>query len=171
MLSRESADRLAIRELIDRYHAAINRHDWELLDTLFAPDAVWEARAPIDLRFDGHDAVMTGLRNSVLRQELLVQTCSGVTVVLEDASRAMVTSTLIEFGRERENGHPWCAVAFYDDEVRKDHGRWKFTRRALQVRYLGDSSLTGQVFVPERICPAGNSAPTKGSFGRMLGWG
>lgn len=171
MLSRESADHLAIRELIDRYHAAINRHDWALLDTLFAPDAVWEARAPIDLRFDGHDAVMAGLRNSVLRQELLVQTCSGVTVMLDSASRAMVTSTLIEFGREKESGHGWCAVAFYDDEVRKDHGRWKFTRRILQVRYIGDSALAGQVIEPERVCPTGNSVPTKGSFGLMLGWG
>jgi ketosteroid isomerase-like protein len=171
MLSRESADRLAIRELIDRYHAAINRHDWELLDTLFASDAVWEAHAPINLRFDGHEAVMNGLRNSVLRQELLVQSCSGVNVMMEDASRTKVTSTLIEFGREKESGHGWCAVAFYDDEVRKDHGRWKFARRTLQVRYIGDPSLAGQVFAPERICPAGETTLPRGSFDRMLGWG
>lgn len=157
MLSGDIADRFAIRELIENYHAAINRHDWELLAEVFTPDAVWQALAPINLKFDGHEEIMTGLRSSVLRQELLVQSCSGVTVTLNDADAATVTSTLIEFGREKDGGDGWSAVAFYGDEVRKAQGEWRFTRRTLQVRYLGDPSLAGQVFAPERLRSADNA--------------
>jgi ketosteroid isomerase-like protein len=141
-----AADRLALRELVERYHAAINERDFVLLADVFAPDAVWEALAPVNLRFEGHDAILAGLRQSVGRQEVLVQSCSGVVVTLRDRATASIRSTLMEFGRERDGGAGWEAVGFYDDEVRKDDGTWRFIRRTLRVRYMGQREVPGEAF-------------------------
>ncbi len=138
-------DRVAIRELIDRYHSAVNTQNWKFFAELFTPTAAWKALDPINLCFEGHEAIMAGLRKSVLRQEMLVQTCAGVVVNLTAETTGKVTSTLIEFGREIDGGQRWSAVAFYDDEVRKQHGAWRFQRRTLQVRYLGSPDLSGAV--------------------------
>ncbi|MGH6613712.1 nuclear transport factor 2 family protein [Sphingomonas sp.] len=145
MTNEQTSARIAIRELIDRYHAAINHRDWTMLATLFAPDAIWQALAPIDLRFDGHGAVLAGLRASVLRQELLVQASSGLIIDLDDADTASVQSTLIEFGRESGTGTGWSAIAFYSDTVRRLGDDWRFARRTLRVRYMGELAVTGRV--------------------------
>lgn len=139
-------DHVLIRELIERYHAAVNRQDWDLLAAVFAEDARWEALQPVNLLFEGRTAVLEGLQASVLRQELLVQSCAGVVIDLISDSTAYVQSTLIEFGREPGNVAPWMAVGFYDDEARKEGSTWRFVRRTLSVRYLGNADLSGDVF-------------------------
>jgi hypothetical protein len=144
MTSDETTARVAVRDLIDRYHAAINRREWGLLSDLFAADAVWEALSPIDLRFEGHDAVISGLKASVGRQEVLVQSSSGLVIDLNGPDSATVQSTLIEFGRE--NGSGWSAVGFYADNVVLQGGSWRFVRRTLRVRYMGNAQVGGQVF-------------------------
>jgi ketosteroid isomerase-like protein len=140
-----TADRVALRELVDRYHAAINQRDFALLGDVFAPDAVWEALAPVNLRFEGHRSVIEGLRQSVGRQEVLVQSCSGVVITLRDARTASIHSTLTELGRERDGGAGWEAIGFYDDEARKDGDTWRFVRRTLRLRYMGKRDLPGEV--------------------------
>jgi len=140
--------RAAIRDLVDSYHAAINHRDWDLLSGLFAADAVWQALPPIDLRFDGHEAVVSGLKASVSRQELLVQSSSGLVIDLNlnGPEVATVRSTLIEFGREKDSGSGWSAVAFYADDVVFKNGAWRFARRTLRVRFMGEARVVGQVF-------------------------
>lgn len=139
-------DRSPIRELIDGYHAAINLQDWNLLEKLFSDHATWQATEPVNLRFEGRSAVVEGLRQSVLRQELLVQTCSGILIRPTSNRTAAVTSTLVEFGREAaSDGDRWMAVGFYEDEVAEADGIWRFDHRTLRVRYLGPIDLGGEV--------------------------
>lgn len=38
-------DRLAIEDLLIRYCTAIDNHDWELMDTVFVPDGIWDSTA------------------------------------------------------------------------------------------------------------------------------
>jgi ketosteroid isomerase-like protein len=156
-----TVDRAALRDLIDQYHAAINHRDFTLLAGVFASDAVWEALAPINLHFEGRDAVLEGLRQSVGRQELLVQSSSGVVITLRDARTASIRSTLTEIGRERDGGAGWEAVGFYDDEARKDDdGVWRFVRRTFRVRYMGPrgrsrSGKRGALMALRRLAPLG----------------
>jgi ketosteroid isomerase-like protein len=136
-----------IRELIDHYHAAINMQDWPLLGEIFAQDAVWEARAPFNMRFEGREAIVKGLIASVARQEMIVQSSSGVAIKVDSEDVANVRSTLIEFGREADGGRGWSAVAFYFDEVRRSGGVWRFAKRSLQLRYE-DNAPVGSNIVP-----------------------
>jgi ketosteroid isomerase-like protein len=137
--------RFEIHELIDRYHAAINLQDWSLLGELFAQDAVWEARAPFNMRFEGREAIVKGLIASVARQEMLVQSSSGIAIEVHSSDFANIRSTLIEFGREANSGRGWSAVAFYFDRVRRDGGVWRFAERSLQLRYEDDAPIGSNI--------------------------
>jgi hypothetical protein len=149
--------RLGIRELLDRYHAAVNHLDFPLLTTLFAVDAVWEAAPPVGLRFQGREAVLAGLRTSMARQELLVQSNSGVVIEMTGPDEASVRSTLIEFGREVGTGAGWRAIAFYYDRVVREDGVWRFRQRSLRVRYMEDVAVPGQLFDVEELEARGHS--------------
>ncbi|HSI47933.1 MAG TPA: nuclear transport factor 2 family protein [Ideonella sp.] len=141
-----SLDTLAIRELVDAWHAAVNLRDISLLHDAFEPSAVWEVLAPVNLRHEGRDAILKGLQESMGRQELLVQLCSGLVVTLRGDSAASAVSTLVEQGRETKESAPWMAIAFYRDELVKRDGRWRFATRSLHVRYLGPLDLRGTSF-------------------------
>jgi ketosteroid isomerase-like protein len=140
-----SAKQTAIRELLDTYHGAINFSDWAALEGVFTEDATWEALPPIGLRFEGRPAVLEGLKQSVGRQELLVQNSSGILIKFAVDGSASVRSTLSEFGKEKGTGKGWRAIAVYFDRVVQRDGSWRFQRRTLQLRYQGDSPAPGQV--------------------------
>ncbi len=139
MTNEEVADRLAIRELCDRYHAMVNTRDWSLIADLFAPDAVWTVLPPIDLRFVGLEAITSGIIASVERQALLVQTSSGLVINLGDG-RAALRSTLMEVGRE-PNMAGWFAVALFEDEVVRVDGAWRFAARTVRLQHSGGLPL------------------------------
>lgn len=145
-----TTSRQEIRELLESYHAAVNHRDWELLESVFAKDAVWEAKPPVNLRFEGGVAILDGLKASILRQELLIQTCSGVVVDLKGAANASVRSTLVELGRDATTAKGWTALAFYYDEVIKIDKAWRFMRRTLRLHYASDFPLPGDVFQAAR---------------------
>jgi SnoaL-like protein len=140
-----TAGTTAIRELLDTYHGAINFRDWIALESVFTEDASWEALSPIDLRFEGRHAILEGLKQSVGRQELLVQSSSGVLIDFAEDGSASVRSTLSEFGKEKGTGKGWRAMAEYFDRVVRREGLWRFQRRTLRLRYQGDSPAPGPV--------------------------
>ncbi|MFL5560800.1 MAG: nuclear transport factor 2 family protein [Gemmatimonadaceae bacterium] len=147
-LDRSAGDRLALRELIDAYHAAVNMRDLDQLAALFTADAIWEAMPPVGLRFEGRAAIRDGLRGTIGKQEMLVQSSSGVHIETLGDDEALIRSTMIELGREVEGGRGWCAVAFYlDRAVRDEEPRaWRFARRTLHLRYMQQLSVAGEVF-------------------------
>lgn len=129
------ADRLAIRELVDRYNDAINHRDWPMLATLFAPDAVWEIAAPVHLRLEGAPKIAGGIRWAVSRQEVLVQVTSAVVIESSAPDRATVRSTMTEFSRVREGDAGMQSVGTFYDQVSKLDGAWCFAQRLFRVRY------------------------------------
>jgi ketosteroid isomerase-like protein len=146
-----SLDNLQIRELIDAWHAAVNLRDVSLLHDGFEPAALWEVLAPVNLRHEGRDAILKGLRESMERQELLVQLNSGLVVTLRGDSEASAVSTLVEQGRESKQATPWMAIGFYRDELVKHGGRWRFAKRSLHLRYMGPLDLRGTSLSPQGL--------------------
>jgi len=135
--------RIEIREVLDRYHAAVNLRDWQLLGTLFAQDAVWEVGPPASLHFEGCERVVSEIQKSVLRQEFLVQSNFAVVIDLKSHDTATARSTIIEFGREPNGGKGMQVVGFYDDELARIDGTWKYVRHTMRVRYMNDAPLPG----------------------------
>jgi ketosteroid isomerase-like protein len=139
-----TARRLEIRELLDRYHAAVNTRDFALLNTLFAKQAVWEVGPPVNLHVEGRDAIVQAIRQSVERQEFLVQINSAVVIDLRDSNHASAHSTIVEFGRE-PGGKGMQVVGFYDDELVREDGAWKYARHAMRVQFMNDAPVEGRL--------------------------
>jgi hypothetical protein len=139
------ADRLAIRELVDRYNDAINHREWTVLTGLFTPDAVWEMAAPVNLRFEGAPKIAGGIRWSVSRQDVLVQVSSAVVIEGNGPDRASVRSTMIEFGRPREGEPGMHSAGTYYDQVSRVDGVWRFAHRVFRVRYTDNVAVPGEV--------------------------
>jgi hypothetical protein len=137
--------RIEIREVLDRYHAAVNLRDWHLLGTLFAYDAVWEVGPPVNLHFQGRERIVSEIQKSVLRQEFLVQNACAVVIDVKSPDAATARSTIIEFGREPNGGKGMQVVGFYDDDLARVDGTWKYKRHAMRVRYMNDAPLPGKL--------------------------
>lgn len=137
----ETADRLAIRELVDRYSLAVTRRDWEAVARCFHPNARW--RASVGYDFQGRETIRESLKQVVESLEFLVQMTHACVIDDLTADRARVTSVLKEFGR-RPNGQGGVFVlGVYTDAVIKADGRWVFQDRDFQVHYIDTAAPPG----------------------------
>jgi ketosteroid isomerase-like protein len=143
-------DRLAIRSLIDTYTDALNRQDWGTMPGLFTADAVWQASGPVELRFEGRDALVAALQGMISSLEFLLQNNSAVVIELSgDRARARVS--LSELGRNRA-GKGMSNFGMYLDDLVKSEGRWRFQRRSFRFRYAEAPAVSGQVFALPPPC-------------------
>ena len=134
------ADQRAIRDLVDRYQRAINLRDWDALGALFTDDAVWEADAPIRLRFVGRDAIVKGLLQwSVGGHALLVGSDSGLRIDASGHGRARAESTLLQFGEASGTSAGLRAVATLSSELVKRGGVWCFERCSIDLGEHGEA--------------------------------
>lgn len=127
--------RAEIRELLDLYHAAVNGRDWALLPRIFTETAIWDAPAPIGARFSGLAELERGFAESVGRQELLVQSSSGVVIDFVSAAEALVRSTMVEFGREPDKV-TWTAVVRFEDTAVLTQAGWRIAARKVLVDHV-----------------------------------
>lgn len=137
-------DRLRIREVIERFHDAVNQRDFASIGALFAADGVWEVAAPFDRRLEG-PGIAAGVAENVGRLEFLVQTCSPIVIELLDAANATARTSMQEWGRFKD-GTSMRVAGTYFDTLRKDGGAWRFVHRVFHARYADDAVLTGQIF-------------------------
>lgn len=133
-------DYRGIRELLERYHCAINLRDWDALGALFTDDAVWEARAPARLRFVGRAAIVKGLLQwSVGRHALLVGSDSGLRIDASRDGRARTESTLLQFGQASGANTGLRAVEMLSSELVKQGGVWRFARCSIDLDRRGEA--------------------------------
>lgn len=134
------ADVRAIRDLLDRYHRAINFRDWDALGALFAEDAVWEARAPLRMRFVGRAAIVRGLLQwSVGGRALLVQGASEPRIDALGDGRARARSTLLQLGEASRESAGLRAVAVLSSDLVRQGGAWRFKRCRIELDDPGEA--------------------------------
>ncbi|MFT4267129.1 MAG: nuclear transport factor 2 family protein [Xenophilus sp.] len=136
-------DRLQIRELIERFHDAVNHGEPERLGLLFAPDAIWEVAPPFQHRFEGPENIVAGISETVGKLDFLFQTCSPIVIDLQ-GNVATARTSMQEFGRFKDGGAMRVAGTYFD-AFQKKAGVWRFTRRTFRARYADDAPLPGTV--------------------------
>ncbi|APR82241.1 Hypothetical protein A7982_07590 [Minicystis rosea] len=145
------SDHVAIREIVARFHDAVNHRELAGIGDLFTEDAVWEVLSPYDFRLEGRAAIATGIPASVGRTEVLEQTVSTTIVHVESPERAVARSTLSEVGRFPDGRGMFVTGTYFDHLVKRD-GVWRFARRTFHPRFADDRSLSGHAHtahVPE----------------------
>jgi ketosteroid isomerase-like protein len=137
----ETQNRLAIRELIDRYTVAVSRRDWDAVAACFHEDGRW--RTSVGHDFQGRPAVREGIRAAVEARGFLIQMTHGMTIDALTDDRAETTSVLNEFGAAAAV----FVLGLYHDTVTKVDGRWGFAERRFQVHYIDSGPLNGNIVV------------------------
>jgi hypothetical protein len=137
----EIADRVAIRELIDRYTVGVSTRDWERVGACFADDARWTTSVGHD--FQGVAAIVAGIRKVVEVRKFLIQMTHGMTIETLDGDNAETTSILNEFG----TGDSIFVLGTYHDKLVKADGTWRFKSRLFKVHYIDTTPMSGNAMV------------------------
>ena len=139
----EVSDRLAVKDLINRYSDAVSRRDFGYVATLFADDAEWRCGPPFNLHFEG-TAIASSLLAAVAAYDMIVQT-SAASVIELDGDRAKARTMLFEMGRETADGPGFVQYGVYDDVIERFGNEWKFVSRHFHP-YYRDDALPGTFF-------------------------
>jgi ketosteroid isomerase-like protein len=136
-------DRLAIRELAERYALAVDRRDGAALGALFTEDGELHIPRPPEsldpvIQTKGRDAIERGIR-VMDRFAATMHAVVGHVIEL-DADRATgVVSCIAHHVRDGKDV-VW-ALRYHDDYTREPDG-WRFTRRSLHIAFLEERPVT-----------------------------
>ncbi|MEM7410119.1 MAG: nuclear transport factor 2 family protein [Myxococcota bacterium] len=121
-------DRLAIRELVDRYSDAVSRFDLAVWETLWAEDGEWELMGNhlrgAEAIHDFWKAVLGSLEFVFFQAQPVAVDISGDRAT----GRVLVAETL-----KPKNGDRRVVQATYDDTYTKRDGEWRFQTRRHHV--------------------------------------
>jgi ketosteroid isomerase-like protein len=135
------ADELAIRGLAHAFADAVNRQDAAAFESLWEDDGVWEIGAPLPSSAKGSSNIAAQLLRLWEPLDFFVQQVhSGVVTI--DGERATSRWSVQETGRRRDGG-PYNNHAFYEDELVKRDGTWRFVRRTYRYLWLDLKSEIG----------------------------
>lgn len=143
------ADHLAIRDLLDRYTDALNRRDWNTLQTLFCADGVWDAggpeMGPQAFRFAGAAQCAQGIAALVAPAELCVQSNHAVVIEVRGAE-ASARSTINELVLMPAAPGMMTVWGMYHDTLRREaDGEWRFRERCFRFSWVDTGGAKGQV--------------------------
>jgi hypothetical protein len=152
----EWLERLAIADLIGRYSDSVTRADWDHMEAVFAPDAMWESPA-LGMRFESAGAFREHMARTTA-YDVLIQTAHSPVIRFLDPGQAQATTTVHELVRGQRHvdsplgkaGTPLNIEQYgiYYDDVAKLAGEWKFTHRLFMPVYTRTGCVTGEVLAP-----------------------
>jgi ketosteroid isomerase-like protein len=135
------ADELAIRALAYAFTDAVNRRDAGAFESLWDENGIWEIGAPLHSIANGAADIAAHMIQLAEPLEFFVQQVhSGVVVI--DGDQATARWSVQETGRARNKG-PYHNHAFYEDELVKREGAWRFARRSYRYVWLDLKSPIG----------------------------
>lgn len=130
MQAPEIADRLALRELADRYARIVDDRDYALVDRVFTADA--ELVGP-DFRLEGTDAIRQALRG--IERYTATQHCMGQQSLELDGDEARGEVYCVAYhvleAPEGDLRIDWGIR--YRDAYRREPAGWRIARRELQI--------------------------------------
>jgi uncharacterized protein (TIGR02246 family) len=142
----ELADRMAIRDLADRYAMAVTCRDWTAVADCFHEDADW-AVPGVGLAFAGRDQIAEGIRGAVEPNAFHMLMPHAFVIDSLDADRATARSVLHEVFQVPGGTGGAKVLGVYTDVIAKREGEWRFASRRFDIYLMDGSGLPGQVMV------------------------
>jgi hypothetical protein len=144
-------DRLAIRDVVERYSVSVTRRDWDEMASCFHENARWHTSLGHD--FKTRQGIREGIREVVEAMEFLVQMPHGQVIDDLTADRAKGRLVLNEMGRITGGAAGVFVLGVYDDVFTKIDGRWGFESRFFQAHYLDPAAPPGNIMVDYKAQP------------------
>ena len=148
MSLREISDRIAIGDLLTRYTVAIDKKDWNLLDTCFTPDA------SVDYTQSGgikgkYPEVRTWLSKALSVFPITQHFISNSTVEIkgDDATARTYVINPMVFINPDGSQHIFTVGAYYNDKLVHTRDGWRIADRFEEQAYL-DGSLPEALRIP-----------------------
>jgi hypothetical protein len=140
-INQDLADRLAIRELAERYCDATTRGDWAALESVWMPDGVWEEHAPFNGRQVGIKEIISSTRAMLDATDVFIQVCYGVVIheIAGDRAKAHAMVQGIARGSFGSN----INYVLFKDRLVKSNGAWRYAERDLHNIYVDTQALDG----------------------------
>ena len=130
----QAADELAIRALAHAFADAVNRRDAAAFESLWDDNGAWEIGEPLPSSAKGSANIAAQLLRLWDPLDFFVQQMhSGVVMI--DGDLATSRWSVQETARRRDGG-PYNNHAFYEDELAKRDGTWRFVRRTYRYLWL-----------------------------------
>ena len=146
----ELSDRAEIQDLIVRYGWAIDTKDWELLDTIFTPDAFLDYSSNPGGAKGVYPEARAWLAD-VLRYFPVTQHLMANTQVSLDGDRATARTMVYNpQGAATRSGKPhfFYVGARYDDELVRTADGWKISQR-VETSLFMDGTLPPELILPD----------------------
>jgi hypothetical protein len=149
----ELADRVAIRNLIDRFSLGVTARDQAAISSVLTADAEWRVGQPPDILLNGAGKIAAGIVTGLGSFEFLVQMVHSVVIDLA-GERATARSVIQEVGRLMGGASGIQMLGIYHDELRRADDGWRFARRFFEPICL-DTAAPGGAFVSAAVARTG----------------
>ena len=144
----EISDRIQIGDLLTRYTTAIDTKDYELLDSVFTPDAQVDYTSSGGIAGD-YPTARDWLERALSLFPVTVHFISNSTVELrgdEASARTYVINPML-FKNPDGSDHIFTVGAYYNDRLVRTEDGWRIRERIEEQAYL-DGSLPKALQVP-----------------------
>lgn len=146
-----TADRIALRELVERYALAVDARDLDTVVGLFTEDGVMLSHlmpgteeTPFERR--GHGQLRRALELGLAQYKRTTHVIGGQVIELEgdEATGATVCLAHHVYGTD-DGGERLLVMAIrYGDRYRRQDGFWRFGERRLKLEWREDRPLDGK---------------------------
>lgn len=137
-------DEMEIRALADRFSDAANRVDGAAFQNLWATDGVWEIGPPINVTFEGKENMATSVIRMLGLWDFFVQ-LTGPGVVNIQGERANARFYVNEIARKSSDKSGNYNLSLYEDDLVKEDGKWRFSKRSYRTIYQEAPKYEGLV--------------------------
>ena len=149
-LEGDSADRIALRDLVERYAWAVDARDIDAVVDLFCEEGVLLSQltagteeTPLERR--GHAQLRRALELGLAQYQQTTHVVGGQVVELAGSEAGGTTQCLAHHVYQSDAGDDRLLVMAirYHDRYRKQDGSWRFAERRLRLEWRDDRPLAG----------------------------
>ena len=126
-------DKAKIIEVMNLYAFALDAHEWELFDHIFTEDAVMDMGL-VGVTWTGRTEFKEGLKSSCAALDSHQHAMTGHLVHVDGATaHAFCYGNWTLVREAAEGGRAWMGLGWYDDELVRVDGAWRFRRRVCRL--------------------------------------
>lgn len=145
----EVSDRIEINDLLIRYTDAIDKKDYELLDSCFTPDARLDYTSAGGIAGD-YPKVRAWLEKALAPFPMTVHYVTNSVVDLDGDAATARTAVLNPMGFQGPDGvmHTFTVGAYYNDRLIRSSEGWRISERIEESAYM-DGDLPPGLQIPQ----------------------